>query len=71
MSLQCSWVKQLYDSSTHDLQLIPLHMITQKLRKHILFHSNLYLDPKKIRQFPKYYRNGAVIYQYSLRLHLL
>ena len=23
---------------------------------HFLFHSNLYIDPKKIRQLPKYYQ---------------
>ena len=51
ISLQCSWVKQVYDSSTH-----PLDIITQKLGKQFLFHSNLYIDPKKIRQFPKYYQ---------------
>ena len=25
VSLQCSWVKRLYDSSIHDWKLIPLH----------------------------------------------
>ena len=33
---------------------MPLHIITQKLGRHFLFHSNLYMDPKRIRQFPKY-----------------
>ena len=33
-----------------------LHIITQKLGKHFLFNSNLYIDPKKIRQFRKYYQ---------------
>ena len=27
ISLQCFWVKRLYDSSTHDWKLIPLHII--------------------------------------------
>ena len=39
------------------------------LEKKILFHSNLYIDPKRIKQFIKYYQeilsNGAVIYQYQ------
>ena len=26
-SLQCSWIKQLYDDSFHEWQLIPLHLI--------------------------------------------
>ena len=42
--LQCSCVKRLYDSSTHDSKLLLLHIITQKLGKHFLFHSNLYLN---------------------------
>ena len=56
ISLQCSWVKRRGDSSTHDWKLIPLHIITQQLGKHFLFHSNLYIDRNKIRQFPKYYQ---------------
>ena len=35
--LQCSWVKRLYDSSTHDWKLIPLHIITQKLENIFYF----------------------------------
>ena len=36
---------------------MPLYIITQKLGKHFLFHSTLYIGPKKIRQFPKYYQD--------------
>ena len=39
--LQCSWIKLLYDNNSHNWKVIPLHMITQKLRKKFLFHSNL------------------------------
>ena len=56
ISLKCSWVKRLYHSITHNLKLLPLHVITQKLRKHFLFYSDLSVGPKKIRQFPKYYQ---------------
>ena len=56
ISLHCSWVKRLSDSSIQDWKLVPLHIITLKLERHFLFHSNLYIDPKKIRQFPKYYQ---------------
>ena len=54
ISLQCSWVKRLYESSIHDWKLIRLHIITETLGKHYLFHSSLYIEPKNIRQFPKY-----------------
>ena len=66
ISSQCSWVKRLYDSSIHDCRLIPLHIIAQKLGKHFLFHSTLYIDPKKIRQFPKYYQEILVKWSSNL-----
>ena len=53
ISLQCSWVKR----STHDWKLIPLRIKTQKLGKNLLFHSNLYIDQKKIKQSPKCYQD--------------
>ena len=56
ISLQCSWAIGLYDSSTYDWKLIPLHIITQKFGIHFLFRYNLYINQKKIRQFPKYYQ---------------
>ena len=31
-------------------------MITQKLGKHFLFHSNLDINPKLINHFPQYYQ---------------
>ena len=55
ISLHCSWVKRLYNSSIQGWKLLPLHIITPKLGKDFLY-SNLYIDPKKIRQFPKYYQ---------------
>ena len=45
---ECSWVKQLYDSSTHDWKLIPLHVI---------IHRSSFLNIIK-----KHHQNEAVIY---------
>ena len=56
VSLQCSWIKRLYDSSSHNWKVIPLHMITQKLGKFFLFNSNLDLNPKQINHFPQNYQ---------------
>ena len=69
ISLEFSWVKRLYDSSIHDWKLTPLHIITQKLGKCFLFHSNLYIDPKKVRQFPKYYQE--ILSKWSSNLSVL
>ena len=56
VSLQCSSIKQLYDNSSHNWKVIPLHMIIQKLGKKFLFHSNLDANPKQINHFPQYYQ---------------
>ena len=39
VSLQGSWIKQLYNNNSHNWKIIPLHMITQKLGKKFLFYS--------------------------------
>ena len=54
VSLQCSWIKRLYDNNSHIWKVIPLHMITQKLGKKFLLHSNLDVNPKEINCFPQY-----------------
>ena len=54
MSLQYSWITRLYDSTTYDWKPMLLLIITQNLRKNFLSNFNLYIDPKKIRQFPKW-----------------
>ena len=51
--LRCSWVKRLHDSSTHDWKLISLHIIIKNLGIYFFSLSNLYIDPKKIRQSPR------------------
>ena len=45
-SLQCSWIKRLCDDNSHNWKVIPLYIITQKLGKKLLFHSNLEVTPK-------------------------
>ena len=53
ISPQCSWAKQLYDSSI--LGTNTLTYKKPKVKKTFSFHSNLYIDSKKIRQFLKYH----------------
>ena len=54
--LQCSWIKQLYDNNSHNWKVIPLHVITQKLGKKLLFHANLDVNSKQTNHFPQYYQ---------------
>ena len=52
-SLQCSWIKRLYDDSFHKWKLIPLHLINTPAFK---FHPSLALS-FQLDEFPKFYQN--------------
>ena len=56
VSLQCSWIKRMYDNNSHNWKVRPLHMITQKLGKKFLFYSNSDVNPKQTNNFPQYYQ---------------
>ena len=47
--LQCSWIKRLYDNSSHAWKIIPSHLIDTYLRKNIKFHQNIFLPANKKR----------------------
>ena len=53
-SLQCSWIKRLYDTTTHCWKVIPTFLIKKRLEKNFIFHSNLSINPNKIKEFPTY-----------------
>ena len=55
-SLQISWIKKLFDEYFHDWKIIPLHIIHKSLGKKFVFHSNLKVNKKLTKSFPKYYR---------------
>ena len=56
ISLQCSWIKRLYDNSCHSWKIIPSHLIGTCLEKKFNFHSNLCIPANKIKRFPIYYK---------------
>ena len=56
VSLDCSWIKRLYDNNSHYWKVIALYMITQKLGKKFLFHSNLVVSPRQIKHFSQSYQ---------------
>ena len=41
VSLQCSWIKKLYDESFHEWKIIPLTLIKNTFGECFIFHSNL------------------------------
>ena len=55
-SLQSSWMKRLFDENFHDWKILPLHIIHKSLGKKFLFRSNLKVNKKLTKSFPKYYR---------------
>ena len=55
-SLQCSWIKQLYDDSFHEWKLIPLHLINTIITSAFKFNSSLALS-FQLDEFPKFYQN--------------
>ena len=55
-SLQCSWVKRLYDHRFHKWKLILLHLIKSTFRINFKSHSNLDFDYSKIFTFPSFYK---------------
>ena len=55
-SLQCSWIKQLYDDSSHPWKIMPSYLVDTYLRKKFKFYSNLGISANKIKRFPIYYK---------------
>ena len=55
-SLQCSWIKRLYDDKFHEWKLIPLHLIQSTFGINFKFHSNLDFDDLKLLTFPLFYK---------------
>ena len=55
-SLQCSWIKRLYDDSFHERKLIPLHLINTTIIPAFKFHPSLALC-FQLDKFPNFYQN--------------
>ena len=56
ISLQCSWIKRLFDKSFHCWKVIPLHLIKTYLGDTFRFHCNLEIPVNKIKTFPIFYK---------------
>ena len=51
ISLQCSWVKKLYDENFHKWKVIPLYLIRITFGQNFKSHSNLSYDTKLLTIF--------------------
>ena len=56
ISLECLWIKRLYDDSFHEWKITPLHLISRTFSKSFIFYSNLSLKKKLIKAFPSFYK---------------
>ena len=56
ISLQCSWIKRLFDKSAHCWKVIPLQLIKTYLGDTFRFHYNLEIPVNKIKTFPIFYK---------------
>ena len=56
VSLQCSWIKKLYDESFHEWKIIPLTLIKNTFVECFIFHSNLDFNVS-LNSFPEFYIN--------------
>ena len=56
VSLQCSWVKKLYDDCFHEWKIIPLHLLNKYFGPSFKFHSNLHFESKLLKDFPSFYK---------------
>ena len=55
-SLQCSWIKRLYDDKFHEWKLIPQYLIKKTFGLNFVFHSNLSFDDKLVSHFPTFFK---------------
>ena len=56
ISLQCFWIKRLFDNNTHNWKIIPLGFINKYLGNDFKFHANLQIDNNYVKTFPKYFK---------------
>ena len=56
ISLQCSWIKRLFDNNFYQWKLILLYLISQYLGKNFKFHSNLGISHSILCKFRKFYK---------------
>ena len=70
VSLQCSWVKKLYDDCLHEWKIIPLHLLNKCFGPSVKFYSNLPFKNKLLKDFPSFYKQ-MLMNSKKNSLHLL
>ena len=68
ISLQCSWIRRLYDHSFHEWKLILLYLIEKSFGTSFKFHSNLLFKSNKTKIFLSFYREIFLNWKKSLAM---
>ena len=55
-SLQCSWIRRLYDDKFHEWKIIPSNLIQKYLGKNFKFHNSMNIKKDLVSKFPAYYQ---------------
>ena len=55
-SIQCSWVKRLFEDDFHEWKVITLFLIGKHLRKNFKFHNNIDISNDILSKFPSLYQ---------------
>ena len=56
-SMQCSWVKILFEDDLHDWKVILLFLINRYLGKNFKFHNNIDISDDILSKFPSFYQD--------------
>ena len=69
--LQSSWIRRLFDEKSHVWKMPTLHIIHKSLGKKFALHSNLKVNQKLIKNFPKYYKKVINTWNNKFSCHTL
>ena len=69
-SLQSSWIKRLFNENFHDWKILPLHIAHKSLGKRLMFHSNLKVNKKLTKSFPKYCSVEKLLTRWVVNSHV-
>ena len=56
-SIQCSWLKRLFEDDFHDRKIILLFLIGKHLGKNFKFHNNIDTSDSILSKFPSFYQD--------------
>ena len=56
ISLQCSWIRRIFDNNFYDWKVIALFLIKKKFEENFKFHSNVYIPKCSLNNFPCFYK---------------